>query len=96
MKEDKPFPVPKGSTGPSPVINKNGNPTGVAFTEGGGGTNGQVSTMRVMSPNSKNPNGYVKYENKFGQGVDPYSGKTLPNSQSHFPLQPKSKQAIIN
>jgi len=21
-----------------------------------------------------------------GQGVDPYTGKTLPNSRSHFPL----------
>jgi hypothetical protein len=35
------------------------------------------------------PNGYIKYENSASpklQGVDPYTGKTLPNSQSHFPI----------
>ena len=35
------------------------------------------------------PNGYMKYENNAqprAQGVDPYSGKTLPNSKSHFPI----------
>ena len=89
------FPVPKGVTGPTPVINPAGNQTGVAFTGGSGGTNGQVSTMRIMSPTVARggspgyPNGYIKYENSASprpQGVDPYSGKTLPNSQSHFPI----------
>ncbi|WP_406600534.1 SpvB/TcaC N-terminal domain-containing protein [Leptospira sanjuanensis] len=84
------FPVPKGATGPTPVSNKAGNITGSAYTGGKGGANGQVSTMRIMDPtlpkgNSPGyPNGYIKYMNNAKQGVDPYTGKTLPNAQSHF------------
>ncbi len=57
--------------------------------------NGQVTTMRIMDPTPARggspgyPNGYIKYENSASpkpQGVDPYTGKTLPNSQSHFPI----------
>lgn len=89
------FPVPKGATGPTPVTNPAGNQTGVAFTGGAGGANGQVTTMRIMNPTPPRgsspgyPNGYIKYENSAlpkPQGVDPYTGKTLPNSQSHFPI----------
>ncbi|WP_256858937.1 polymorphic toxin type 10 domain-containing protein, partial [Leptospira kirschneri] len=89
------FPVPKGVTGPTPVINPNGKITGSAFTGGKGGANGQVSTMRIMDPTPAKgnapgyPNGYIKYENSASprpQGVDPYTGKTLSNTQSHFPL----------
>jgi RHS repeat-associated protein len=89
------FPVPKGATGPTPVFNQAGNQTGVAFTGGAGGANGQVATMRLMNPTPAKggspayPNGYIKYENAASpkpQGVDPYSGKTLPNAKSHFPI----------
>ena len=86
------FPVPKGATGPSPVVNPGGNHTGTAYTGGSGGVNGQVDTIRIMNPtpargNSPGyPNGYIKYENRGGQGVDPYSGRTVPNSQSHYPV----------
>ncbi|WP_249262243.1 hypothetical protein, partial [Leptospira alexanderi] len=84
------FPVPKGATGLKPVTNSGGQVTGVAFTDGKGGANGQVSTMRIMNstPSKGNspgyPNGYIKYTNDSKQGVDPYSGKTLPNSKNHF------------
>lgn len=87
------YPVPKGAQGPTPVINPAGKQTGTAYTGGTGGANGQVDTIRIMDPtpprgNSPGyPNGYIKYENAAGQGVDPYTGKTLPNSQSHFPIQ---------
>lgn len=87
------FPVPSGASGPTPVINPGGRQTGVAFTGGAGGSNGQVATMRMMDPtpargNSPGyPAGYIKYENAGKQGVDPYSGKTLPNSKSHFPVK---------
>ena len=87
------FPVPKGSIGPSPVINPAGKITGSAFTGGNGGVNGQVDTMRMMNPTPPigsspgYPSGYIKYENSFGQGVDPYTGRTVPNSQSHFPIE---------
>ena len=85
------FPIPGGARGPLPVVNPGGKVTGSAFTGGGGGSNGQVCTVRFMDSTPARgsspgyPNGYVKYENASGQGVDPYSGKTLPNSQSHFP-----------
>jgi hypothetical protein len=87
------FPVPKGATGPTPVINSAGKETGVAFTGGTGGTNGQVSTMRIMNPTPARgsvpayPNGYVKYENPIKQGVNPYTGKTVPNTISHWPIK---------
>jgi RHS repeat-associated protein len=87
------FPVPPGSTGPSPVKNPGGKQTGVAFTGGAGGANRQVATMRMMDPTPPRggspgyPAGYIKYENAGKQGVDPYSGKTLPNSKSHFPIK---------
>jgi hypothetical protein len=86
------FPVPAGATGPTPVINPAGNQTGVAFTGGQGGANGQVSTMRIMDATPARgaspgyPNGYVKYENASGQGVNPYSGRTESNAQSHHPI----------
>ena len=86
------FPVPKGASGPTPVVNPAGKKTGDAFTGGSGGANGQVDTIRMMDPtpprgNSPGyPNGYIKYENKAGQGVDPYTGRTLSNKDSHFPI----------
>ena len=86
------FPVPAGATGPVPVVNQSGRQTGVAFTGGSGGANGQVSTMRIMDPTAARggspgyPNGYIKYDNVNGQGVNPYSGRTVPNSESHYPL----------
>ena len=87
------FPVPEGAQGPIPVVNQAGNQTGLAYTGGSGGINRQVNTMRIMDPtpprgNSPGyPNGYIKYENRLGQGVDPYTGRTIPNSHSHFPVK---------
>ena len=90
------FPVPSGATGPTPVINGAGNQTGVAFTGGEGGANGQVSTMRIMDPtpargNSPGyPNGYVKYENNASptpQAVNPTTGQTASKATTHYPIQ---------
>ncbi|MFO0699952.1 MAG: RHS repeat-associated core domain-containing protein [Nitrospira sp.] len=87
------YPVPKGAQGPTPVINPAGKQTGMAYKGGAGGANGQVTTMRVMDSTAPRgnspgyPNGYVKYENQSGQGVNPYTGRTLPNTQSHFPIK---------
>ncbi|MDN3649163.1 RHS repeat-associated core domain-containing protein [Reinekea marina] len=86
------FPVPKDATGPTPVVNPGGKTTGSAFTGGKGGANGKVDTMRIMNPTPPRgkspgyPNGNIKYENKSGQGVDPYTGRTLSNKDSHFPI----------
>ncbi|UOG58943.1 polymorphic toxin type 10 domain-containing protein (plasmid) [Leptospira noguchii] len=84
------FPVPKGASGPTPITNKANKITGSAYTGGKGGANGQVSTMRIMDSTSAKgnspgyPNGYIKYTNNAKQGVDPYTGKTLPNTKNHF------------
>ncbi len=43
------YPVPKGAQGPTPVVNPSGKQTGSAFTDGAGGANGQVDTMRIMN-----------------------------------------------
>lgn len=86
------YPVPTGATGPTPVINPGGRQTGVEFSGGRGGANGQVSSIRIMDPVTKGkyqyPDGYIKYENLGDQGVNPYSGRTGPNSDTHYPLKP--------
>ncbi len=87
------FPVPKGAQGPVPVVNPGGKQTGVAYTGGSGGANGKVDTIRIMNPTPAKgaspgyPNGYIKYENASGQGVNPLTGRTVPNTESHFPVQ---------
>lgn len=87
------FPVPKGARGPIDVINKAGKKTGSAFIGGKGGSNQSVSNMRLMNPTSPKgrspgyPKGYIKYENKNGQGVNPYTGRTLAEEESHFTLE---------
>ena len=52
-----------------------------------GGANGQVNNMRIMNPNSSNPNGYIRYMNSNGQGVNPYTGQTGSHSTTHFPIK---------
>lgn len=99
------FPVPKGAMGPVSVINPAGNRTGIAFTDGAGGANSKVTTMRIMNPTLPKgsspgyPKGYIKYENSAfptPQGVDPYTGKTLPNSLSHFQLIKSGEIAMVD
>lgn len=45
---------------------------------------GDLSRFMGRGKSPGYPDGYVKYENQSGQGVDPYTGRTLPNSKSHF------------
>jgi hypothetical protein len=86
------YPVPKGAQGPKPVFNQQGKQTGTAFTGGKGGGNNQVDSIRIMNPTPARgrspsyPTGYIKYENERRQGVNPYTGKTVPNSKSHYPV----------
>ena len=85
--------IPSGASGPVDVVNPSGKITGFAYTGGHGGLNGQVASVRIMDPTLPKgnipgyPSGYVKYENAMHQGVDLITGRTLPNSQSHIPLQ---------
>jgi RHS repeat-associated protein len=90
------YPVPAGAQGPTPVINPAGNQTGVAFTGGASGGNGQVSTMRLMNPTPPSgnspgyPNGYIVYQNNASptpQLVDPITGQTTSRALGHFPVQ---------
>ncbi len=88
------FPVPSGAQGPVPVVNSAGKQTGVAYTGGSGGAvDSRVNRIRIMNPTPPRgsspgyPNGYIKYENANGQGVNPLTGRTVPNSQSHYPIQ---------
>ncbi len=89
------YPVPQGAMGPRPVINQSGNITGAAFIGGNGGANGQVTTVRIMNATQPKgsspgyPNGYMRYTNSSSprpQGVDPTTGKTVPNSSGHYPI----------
>ena len=48
---------------------------------GAGNANGQVTTMRITDPNSRNPAGYIKYENNAQpktQGVDHIRDSQFP------------------
>jgi len=83
------YPVPTGASGPTPVVNSSGVTTGSAFTNGAGGANGQVGTMRLMDPNRRYPQGYIKYENSAQpkpQGVNPYTGETVSHPEAHHPI----------
>lgn len=87
------FPVPKGVISPTAVVNSGGKITGKAFTGGKGGVNRQVDTMRIMNATPAKggspsySKGYVKYTNAIKQGVDPYTGRTISNTASHFPIK---------
>ncbi len=89
------YPAPQGAVGPRPVINQSGNITGAAFVGGNGGSNRQVTTMRIMNATQPKgnspgyPDGYIRYTNSASprpQGVDPVTGKTLPNTAGHYPI----------
>ena len=94
------IPIPKGASGPTPVVNKQGKTTGTAYTggEGGHGMDPRVSDVRIMNPTPARgkspgyPGGNVSYENAAGQKVNPTTGRTISNSdpKAHIPLQPKA------
>jgi RHS repeat-associated protein len=83
------YPVPEGASGPTPTNNGKG----IQYTGGEGGTNGQVSTMRVMDPRPTigkapaYPDGVIIYENPKGQAVNPYTGRTGSRAETHIPIQ---------
>jgi RHS repeat-associated protein len=88
--------VPAGAAGPNAVINPGGKVTGFSYTGGSGGSglSPKVTTVRIMNPTPPKgaspgyPNGYVTYQNAADQGVNPFTGKTIPNSDPlrHQPL----------
>ncbi|MDF4024647.1 RHS repeat-associated core domain-containing protein [Luteibacter sp. PPL201] len=76
------FPVPRGSTGPTPTENGKG----YEYTggRGGYGLSPRVDTLRMMDPVTSGryqyPSGYGAYQNSTGQGIDPSTGRTVPNN----------------
>jgi RHS repeat-associated protein len=85
--------VASGSVGPVVTVNPQGRPTGTAFVGGAGGKSldPRVSSLRMMDPDAKYPSGYNVYQNNpvtgGPQGVNPYTGKTLPRGDPlrHIP-----------
>lgn len=76
------FPVPYGSTGPTPVPNGKGYE--YSGGNGGPGFDPRVDTLRMMDPVTTGkyqyPNGYGVYQNSSQQGIDPLTGNTVPNN----------------
>ncbi len=90
--------VPRGASGPVPIINQGGRTTGFGYTGGSGGLglDPRVSNVRIMDatlprgPSPGYPAGYVNYQNIGGQSVNPFTGQTIaPNNPLwHIPLTP--------
>jgi hypothetical protein len=88
------MPIPKGAQGPIPNINPAGVQTGVQFNGFSAGKNGQVNAFRMMDPTTPQganpwyPNDYGVYMNAAGQTVNPFTGRTIPNSDpyAHLPF----------
>ena len=71
----------------TPNVLKDKNMVNAFVFIGGNEVNYASLELHQTSPKGASPgypNGYIKYENSSGQGVDPYTGRTLPNSQSHY------------
>ncbi len=86
------IPVPEGATGPVET-----RAPGFQYNGGSGGGNGladNVTDVRIMEPNAKNPTGYVNYGSRQADGgwqsVNPYSGEPLAPSNPwwHIPITP--------
>jgi RHS repeat-associated protein len=89
------YPIPAGARGPFPnIVPNSGRQSGVIFSGGSGGQNGQVAQLRIMPATQAKgnipayPNGYIVYQNNGNggrpQAVNPYSGKTVPPAFAHY------------
>jgi hypothetical protein len=90
-------PIPAGVTGPSLNANFSANITGWGYAGGYGGGTGlspKVTSVRIMNPtppagpSQGYPGGYVNYMNKYGQSINPYTGRILSKDDPwwHIPL----------
>ncbi|MBS1910948.1 MAG: hypothetical protein JST22_03085 [Bacteroidetes bacterium] len=78
--------VPEGATGPTPTRAPGAQYTGGS---GGKGLNPRTTGVRIMEENA-NQGPRAVYMNQNGQTVNPYTGKTVPNSDlsAHWYLWP--------
>ncbi|HKY66859.1 MAG TPA: hypothetical protein VJM49_10835, partial [Acidimicrobiales bacterium] len=58
------------------------NGKGIVFQQPG--ATGNASSIRIMEPTAKYPDGYMRYYNNGGQPLDP-AGKPGPQSTTHIP-----------
>jgi hypothetical protein len=84
------LPVPKGAEGPTPA--ESGNGFQFKGGSGGHGLDSRTTGVRIMDPVTSGPyqypNGYASYFNESGQTVNPFTGRTIPNSDpfAHMPF----------
>lgn len=88
------YPMPKGATGPEPLLNNAGKQTGVKFEKVSGNTVTRVRVMDPVPPRGKAPaypDGYIKYEKQMPQGgwqgIDPRTGKPGRPENVHFNIE---------
>lgn len=80
------LPVPEGSGDCVPLYYKSGQLKGYAFR-------GSSQVLRLMYPVPAHgacpgyPQGYAKYDDLQGRGIDPYTGLPLSNKFSHYSLE---------
>jgi hypothetical protein len=64
---------------------------GMAPAQGNGlvfrpiGGSGDANIIRVMAPNQYTSYPYIVFDNGAGQPISPFSGRTLPRSDWHYP-----------